>query len=114
MDYIEEFDKKYYKIKDVAEILGIPTSTLRYWESEFPDIRPRRSKSNQRYYTPEAITTLRMINYLVKDKGLRIDAAKEEMKINRKNVSRRLEVIDLLTETRAELKEIQKALLRRK
>lgn len=114
MDYIDEFDKKYYKIKDVAEILGIPTSTLRYWESEFPDIRPRRSKYNQRYYTPEDITTLRMINYLVKDKGLRIDAAKEEMKINRKNVSRRLEVIDLLTETRTELKEIQKALLRRK
>ncbi len=39
---MEEFDKKYYKIKDVAEILSVPASTLRYWESEFPEISPRR------------------------------------------------------------------------
>lgn len=111
---MEELDKKYYKIKDVAEILEIPASTLRYWEQEFPECAPRRSKSNQRYYKANDIETLRMIHYLVKVKGLRIEAAKEELKNNRKNVSKRLEVVDLLTDTRNELKEMLAALNKRR
>lgn len=47
---MEEFDKKYYKIKDVSELLGVSASTLRYWEQEFPECRPRRSATNIRYY----------------------------------------------------------------
>lgn len=111
---MEEFDKKYYKIRDVAILLNVPPSTLRYWETEFPECAPRRSRTNQRYYTPEDIKVLRMINYLVKVKGLRIDAAKEELKVNRKNVSRRIEVIDILTETKNELQDILDALNKRK
>ena len=111
---MEEFDKKYYKIRDVSEMLGISASTLRYWETEFPECAPRRSTSNQRYYTPENIRTLRKINYLVKQKGLRIEAAKQELKANPENVSRRFEAIELLTETRKELQEILNALAKRR
>lgn len=111
---MEDLDKQYYKIRDVAELLGVNTSTLRYWESEFPEITPRRSRTNQRYYRPEDIKTIRMIHYLVKVKGLRIDAAKEEIASNRKNISRRLEVIELLTNTRNELKEMLNALGKRR
>ena len=95
-------------------MLAIPASTLRYWEQEFPECAPRRSKSNQRYYTPDDIRTLRMIHFLVKVKGLRIEAAKEELKSNRKNVSRRLEVVDILTSTRNELQEMLSALNKRR
>ncbi len=109
-----EFDKKYYKIRDVSQLLDVPASTLRYWESEFPEITPRRSQANQRFYTPDDIRTLRMIHYLVKVKGLRLDAAKEELSKNRQNVSKRLEVIDILTETRRELTEILSALTKRR
>lgn len=112
--YIKDLDKQFYKIRDVSELLGVPASTLRYWESEFPEIMPKRSRSNQRYYRPDDIRILRMIHYLVKVKGLRIEAAKEELRSNRKNVSRRLEVIDLLTETRESLNEILGALNKRK
>lgn len=111
---MEDLDKQYYKIRDVAELLGVNTSTLRYWESEFPEITPRRSRTNQRYYRPEDIKTIRMIHYLVKVKGLRIEAAKEEIASNRKNISRRLEVIELLTNTRNELKEMLNALGKRR
>lgn len=106
MEFMEEFDKQYYKIRDVAELLGVPPSTLRYWESEFPEIVPKRSHTNQRYYRPDDIRTLRMIHYLVKVKGLRLDAAKEELRTNRKNISRRLKIIEILTDTRSELQEI--------
>ena len=111
---MEDLDKQYYKIRDVAELLGVNTSTLRYWESEFPEITPRRSRTNQRYYRPEDIKTIRMIHYLVKVKGLSIEAAKEEIASNRKNISRRLEVIELLTNTRNELKEMLNALGKRR
>lgn len=111
---IEEFDKQFYKIRDVADLLGVPTSTLRYWESEFPEIKPRRSHTNRRYYSPDDIRVLQMINYLVKVKGLRIDAAKEELSKNRNNISRRLEIIDLLTDTKTRLEEMLSALNKRR
>lgn len=110
----EEFDKLYYRISDVSEILGVPATTLRYWETEFKEINPKRSGSNRRYYSPDDIRILRMISYLVKTKGLRIDAAKEELRSNRKNISRHMEVIDLLTDTRAELQDLLSALNKRR
>lgn len=110
----EEFDKKYYKIRDVAEMLDISPSTLRYWETEFPECAPRRSASNQRYYTPDDIRTLRKINFLVRQKGLRIEAARQELRSNPKNVSRRFEAMELLRKTRDELQEMLDALRKRK
>jgi len=111
---MEEFDKLFYKISDVSELLGVPASTLLYWESEFPEIMPKRSRSNRRYYRPEDLRVLRMIHYLVKVKGLRMDAAKEELRSNRSNVSRRMEIIDLLTDTRQRLEEMLSALNKRR
>ena len=111
---MEEFDKSYYKIKDVSELLGVPTSALRYWEKEFPECAPRRSSTNNRYYTPKDIETLRMINYLLKIKGLKIEAAKEQMRSNRKNISKRVDIIESLTETRNELEKLLLALQKRR
>lgn len=103
-------DKKYYKIKDVSELLGVPPSTLRYWEKEFPGCNPVRSPHNLRYYRPSDIETLRIIKFLVKDKGLRIDVAREQLRLNRKNVTRRMEVIERLESLREELVIMQEAL----
>lgn len=111
---MEEFGKLYYKISDVSELLGVPASTLRYWEQEFPEIHPKRSASNQRYYRPEDLRVLQMINYLVKTKGLRIEAARQELAVNRENISRRLDVIGILTDTREDLKRMLAALTKRK
>ncbi len=106
--------KKYYKIRDVAEILNVSQPTLRYWESEFPEIRPLRSTSNQRYYTPDDIITLRIIYYLVKVRGLKIEAAKEQMRLNRTNITKRMDIIDKLSDVRDELEMILKSLEKRK
>ena len=106
----DELDKKYYKIKDVSELLDVPASTLRYWEKEFPGCRPVRSPHNLRYYKPADIETLRIIKFLVKDKGLRIEAAREQLRLNRKNVSRRLEIIEKLEGLRGELVIMREAL----
>ncbi|MDE6143727.1 MAG: MerR family transcriptional regulator [Muribaculaceae bacterium] len=109
-----DLTKKYYKIKDAAEILNVSQPTLRYWESEFPEIRPLRSTSNQRYYTPDDIETLRIIYYLVKVRGLKIEAAREQMRLNRKNITKRMDVIDKLLDVRDELEMILKGLEKRR
>ncbi len=109
-----DFTKKYYKIKDAAEIIGVSQPTLRYWESEFPEINPMRSMSNQRYYTPADIETLRIIYYLVKVRGLKIEAAKEQMRLNRTNITKRMDIIDKLSDVRDELEMMLKGLEKRR
>lgn len=109
-----DFSKKYYKIKDVAEMLDVPQSTLRFWEKEFPECAPSRNNHNIRRYTPANIETLRIIHFLLKVKGLKIDAAKEELRTNRSNISRRVEVIELLKATRDDLQHLLDSLDKRK
>jgi len=112
---MQEFDKQYYKIKEVAEIIGVAQSAVRFWEKEFPTlVKPMRNAGNLRYYRPQDIEKLLMIKYLIKDKGLKIEAAREYLRSNPHNVSRRLEVIDELTEVRTELAGLLRAIGGRK
>lgn len=101
---MDDFDKKYYKISEVAEMLDVPQTTLRFWEKEFATVlKPMRSPHNIRYYRPKDIETLRIIHYLIKVKGLKIDAAKEAMRKNPRNISTKVEVLADLRSVRAEL-----------
>ena len=109
-----DLTKKYYKIKDAAELIGVPQATLRYWEGEFPEIKPYRSATNIRYYTPDDIETLRLIYYLLKIRGLKLDAAKEQLRLNRTNISKRMDIIEKLNDVRDELEMMLKALEKRK
>lgn len=111
---MEEYGKKFYKIRDVAELLGLSASTLRYWETEFPECKPKRSNTNIRYYRPEDIEVLKIIHYLLKVKGLKMEAAKEQLRVNRKNVSNRVKVIDILQDSRSQLQDMLGALNKRK
>ena len=111
----DDLDKQYYKIKEVAEMLGLPQSTLRFWEKEFPTlIKPMRSAHQQRYYRAQDIEKLRMLQYLIKDKGLKIDAARTYLRSNPHNISRRVEGIERLTEVREDLASLLRALGGRK
>ena len=106
----DNLDKKYYKIGEVAQILNLPQSTLRFWEKKFTIIHPRRNDRGTRFYTPADIERLRMVHYLVHEKGLKIDAAISQVNNNRSNISRRFEVIERLKSIRATLSEILDAL----
>jgi len=98
---MDELDKKYYRISEVAAILGIPASTLRFWESKFTVIHPRRNAGGLRTYTPSDIEKIRMIYYLVKEKGLKLDAAQEQLRSNSSGVTRRFEAVERLRKIRA-------------
>lgn len=107
---MDELNKRFYRIGDVADILGIPASTLRFWEKEFTIIKPVRNAKNTRLYTPKDIETIKMIHYLVKEKGLKLDAAQTMIRRNRDGVSKRFEVIDRLKSVKSQLLHLKKAL----
>lgn len=111
-DFIEK--KAFYKIKDVAEFLDETPATLRFWESEFSEICPTRGESGIRYYTPEDVETLRLIHYLVRTRGMRIDMARRHLSVNRKNISNRMRVLNQLYEVRSELDSMLQALKKRR
>ncbi len=106
---MQEFDKKYYRIGDVAQILGIPVTTLRFWESQLTILKPKRNDKGTRFYTPADIETIKKIHYLVKDKGIKLEAAQAQIRANRDGVDKRFEVVDRLKSIRAQLKELQQA-----
>lgn len=107
---MEELTKKYYKIKDVADLLELPPSTLRYWESEFSELRPKRNEGKVRLYTPNDIELLRVIKFLVKDKQLTIEGAREHLRKNRRAISKTQDVIDRLHSIRQQLTSLLEAL----
>lgn len=103
---MDNTSKKYYKISEVAEITGLPMSTLRFWESKFPAINPRRNDRGTRFYTPADVETIRMVAYLVKEKGMKLEIAQEEIRRNRDGVAKRFEAIDGLRKVRDRLQEL--------
>lgn len=108
---METLDKKYYKIAEVAELVGVAPSTLRFWETQFKDVlKPRRNTGGTRFYRPDDIEAVRMIHYLLKERGLKLDAARAELSRNREGVSRRYEAIARLQRVRERLVQLQQAL----
>ena len=106
----DDLTKKYYRIGDVAEILDLPQSTIRFWEKEFSELRPRRNAGGTRMYTPNDIEQLRIIRFLIKDKGLTLDGTREHLRRNRRDLDRKHEVINRLKGIRRQLTDLLEAL----
>jgi len=77
MPYKETYiEKKYWSIGEIAEMLQINTSNVRFWEDTFPWIHAKRNRKNDRRYTKETLGELMQINLLVKLGGLTLDGIK--------------------------------------
>ncbi|MCH5221693.1 MAG: MerR family transcriptional regulator [Muribaculaceae bacterium] len=109
----DELSKKFYRIGDVAELLNLPQPTIRFWEKEFSELRPRRNNGGTRMYTPNDIEQLRIIRFLIKDKGLTIAGAKEHLKRNRHNLELKHRTITRLKDIRRQLTDLLEALDKR-
>ena len=105
----DSIEKTYYKMREVVEITGIPASTLRFWETKFTIIKTFR-ENGQRYYTPKDIETINMIRYMIHEKGLKIEAAQQELRRNRQGVDKRFEVVERLKEIRSRIEIMLEAL----
>ncbi len=67
---------RYYTMREMAALMGLPSSTLRFWESEFEQLRPKRTQSGQRRYSLEDVAMARRIKELLYVRGLHIEAAR--------------------------------------
>lgn len=103
--------KTYYTVREVAEMFNITESTLRYWESEFPHLKPRTVKTSRvRMYAAKDLEDLKIIYNLVKVRGFKLAAAKKVMQANRTGVDRTTEIIDKLVAIKEDLLMIKTAL----
>lgn len=99
----KDVKKIYYSISEVASMLDIPASTLRYWEKELATVNPRRSQGGTRRYTEADIKELRVVHRLVKSEGHTIEGVKKIMRSRRNAELNRQEALRRLVEIRGEL-----------
>jgi DNA-binding transcriptional MerR regulator len=105
MPYKEKkVEKLFYSIGEVAEMLSVPVSTVRFWENEFDILKPRKNKKGNRLFTAGDIKNLKIIHHLVKEKGMTLAGAKKQL-------SAKWEETDYKHEVRQSLLEIKGMLL---
>lgn len=80
MPYKEtKVEKLYYSIGEVAGMLEVPVSTVRFWDNEFEILKPVKNKKGNRLFTPADIKNLRIIHHLVKEEGMTLTGAKKKL-----------------------------------
>lgn len=102
--------KLYYSIKEVAEMLDISESMLRFWEKEIPMLKPKTTGNNVRQYTEADIENVKAVYNLVKVRGFKLAAARKMLRENKRGVDNNARLIESLIKVRDELKELKKQL----
>ncbi|MFN8254639.1 MAG: MerR family transcriptional regulator [Bacteroidales bacterium] len=103
-------EKLYYTIGEVAELFNVNASLIRYWEKEFPIIKPKKNKKGNRFFTKADIENFHIIYHLVKERGMTLKGAKQKLKENKEDTVNNFEVIKVLKEIREKLLEIKEEL----
>ena len=98
-------DKRYFRIGEVSRITGLEPYVLRYWESEFSQIRPRRADSNQRTYQRKDLEIILEIKRLLYEEKLTIEGARQRLR-QKEARERPLEERMVLEELKSELRGI--------
>ena len=102
-------EKKYYRIREVEQETGVLSPTLRFWETRFDQLSPRKDNHGNRYYTAEDIALIKRIKYIRDElKITRTEAIKRELETDQKQSSRKYAVADILRNVRDELSELRK------
>ena len=100
----------FYRIKEVAHQLGEPVSTVRYWETVFPQVSPHISPKGVRQYTERDIETLRTIQLLLREKGMTIEGAISQLNIKKTSLELRSDTLNQLRQIRHQLQALREAL----
>lgn len=77
-------DKLYFRIGEVSDILGVEPYVLRYWETEFPSLSPKKARSGHRLYRRKDVELLLQIKYLLYEKRYTIEGARQTLQIEAK------------------------------
>lgn len=102
--------KQYYSIAEVSEMFSLPASLLRYWEKEFPTIRPKKGANGVRMYMKDDLEEIRLVNSLVKGRNMKLAAARDLIQRNREGAKNSGDLLARLTNVREQLVAIKKEL----
>ena len=82
-------DKLYFRIGEVSQLVGVEAYVLRYWESEFPGLSPRKSSSGQRMFRRKDVELLLRIKHLLYSQKFTIEGARKALQENKVAVDAR-------------------------
>ncbi|MEM7610064.1 MAG: MerR family transcriptional regulator [Pseudomonadota bacterium] len=103
--------KRYFTIGEVSELCAVKPHVLRYWEQEFPQLKPVKRRGNRRYYQRQDVLVIRQIRSLLYDQGFTIGGARQQLtgEEAKSDVSQSQQ---LIRQMRIELDEVLKILRR--
>lgn len=108
MPYKEKkVEKLYYSISEVAGMLEVPISTVRFWENEFDILKPMKNKKGNRLFTQADIKNLRIIHHLVKEEGMTLAGAKKRLSGKWDETDYKFEINDSLQKIKSMLLNIR-------
>jgi DNA-binding transcriptional MerR regulator len=103
--------KRYFTIGEVSELCAVKPHVLRYWEQEFPQLKPVKRRGNRRYYQRQDVLVIRQIRALLYDQGFTIGGARQRLdgEEAREDVTQTQQIV---RQMRTELEELLKTMRR--
>jgi DNA-binding transcriptional MerR regulator len=105
----DSVQKSYFTIGEVAEMLNVAPSLIRFWEKEFDVLKPEKTDKGTRKFSQKDIQNLRLIHHLVKEKGYTLQGANEKLKHDPK-IEENAQLIDSLKRVKTFLVELKNSL----
>jgi DNA-binding transcriptional MerR regulator len=102
--------KLYYPIGEVAHWFNVNTSLIRYWEKEFKQIQPRKTRKGDRLFRAQDIEFLKQIHFLLREKKYSIDGAKTYLKNNKEKAEKDVAILNSLKNLRSFLVSLKSSL----
>lgn len=97
----------YYTIGELADALDVNTSLIRFWEKEFPAIKPKKNAKGNRRFSQKDIQLIEKIYFLVKERGFTLEGAKTYLRKEKASNKTNLDTISRLQNIKAELQHIR-------
>lgn len=102
-----KIEKIFYSIGEVAEMFGVNTSNIRFWENNFDILKPHKNAKGNRLFTKEDIENMKIIYHLLRERGMTIKGAQMKLKDNKEDTVNNIEVVNRLQEIRKMLLDIK-------
>ena len=111
MESSKHMDKLYYSISEVADMLKVNSSLIRFWEKEFSNhIKPKKNRNGKRMFTAQDIDILKHIQFLTKEKGYTLTGARTYLNSGKKNIDKNVFMSETFKHMRSFLVDLKKQL----
>jgi DNA-binding transcriptional MerR regulator len=107
---IDKSTKIYFSIGEVAKMLDVNTSLVRFWEKEFEILKPKKNKKGNRQFTKEYVKNCHLIYHLVKEKGYTLNGAKDVLKLDITELKNHKQILDKMVKIKSFLQKLKEQL----